>query len=351
MDSEASAFGRVIGIAHPQDLAADQAHPLAAAWNHDLMMHTDRYGDGGNMRRIAGAWWEQDFHDRIGVFFGKTFGRIASTKQLGARLTPDEQHTLIALHEVAHVAANHGLGLALGPVELLTDAPEQLGDGTLVRLGKTAWAEREPRAAWETAITAMAGWAANQLWLDEFGQMDEYTLWHVQLAVIADHDWLLNVPTLAPTAYLYGTDQVPEHWSGQPLDMDAVVQQAKHLIRYRWTDIVRLSAELERQQALTAEAVIEVLGEPGWARPYRVRVPKGEKRGEAKVAERVAPKTAHPASCAAPRRPMPSGGGLADFLKRDPTSIEIAVCQSRGVPDIHSAEQPITRTPANISRI
>jgi hypothetical protein len=240
------------------------------------MMLNDRYGENRNMRRVAGAWREQNYDGRRGVFLGWTDDRSMTPKQLGARLSNQEKRTLVAVHEVGHATANHALGLALGPVELLTDAPEALGDGILLRLGKATWAEREPRAAWETATTAMAGWAAGQLWLNEYGQLDEYTSLYIQFAVIGDHDWLLNIPTLRPTAYLYGTDRAPEQWNGQLLNMVEVVQQAMRILHSRWTDILKLSDELERNNALSPQAIMKVLEEPGWARLFRVRGMKSQ---------------------------------------------------------------------------
>lgn len=223
------------------------------------------------MRRVAGAWHEQRYGDGTGVFFGKINGQTVNVGQLGAKLSGQEKHTLIAVHEAGHAAADHGLGLALGQVELLTDDPDVLGDGTLLRLGATAWAERAPRAAWETAISAMAGWAASMLWLNECGQMDEYTSEYIQLAVIGDHDWLLKIPTLDATAYLYGTHHAPRNWNGRLLSMDAVLQQAIRLIKYRWADVLKLTDKLERDKVLSTEIITEVLLEPGWARPFRVR--------------------------------------------------------------------------------
>lgn len=227
---------------------------------------SDRIGENGNTRRVAPPWWEQEHGDRVGVYNCSTHGGALTSTQLGARLSAQVKRTLVAVHEAAHVAAIHGLGLAVGTAELLVDSPEALGeDGVLTRRGKTGYAELEPHAGSEMATIALAGWVASELWLNERELADDRTMSYIQLDVIDDHHWLLNIPTIEPTAYLYGSAPAPKGWLRQ-VSIDETLASTTALVASRWIDVLKLSRALRQDGVLSPETTDTILGDRGWAR-------------------------------------------------------------------------------------
>jgi hypothetical protein len=217
----------------------------------------------GNKRVVGGWWWEWDDGDG-GVYRGRQPAGVPLTiGQLSAGLSGDDERMLVAVHEVGHVAAIHGLGLGFGSVQI-PQAPKALdAAGTVTQLGLTEFPEQDITGH-QSAMVSLGGWVATEVWLREERKFSLERSLFVQTYAAHDHHVLLHRRITAPAAFHYGVPPSRPGWTGQTVDVDAVCRGLKATIRSRWSDLNDLAEIVARERSASPERVSQTLGTPGW---------------------------------------------------------------------------------------
>ncbi|MBR7828702.1 hypothetical protein KDK95_20505 [Actinospica sp. MGRD01-02] len=231
------------------------------------MMVNVRPGESGNIRVVAGSWWEQDHgQGDLAVYLNRPEpGQVLTIGDLCAGLSEADERMLVAVHEVGHVAAIHGLGLDFGGTQIYPKDPEAIGtQGIVTQLGRTEFLEPAAVSAVQSATVSLSAWMAAELWLSVEGKESQFHSWFVQSHAAHDHHVLLNRPTSELAAFLYGVAVAPRGWDGAVLSVDALTEQVRGALQSRWDELRALAEIVDTDGSADHEQIMESLGEPGW---------------------------------------------------------------------------------------